>query len=1270
MGTMKVILGVGFLVFHMFIFPVKAQLDQSVQNQYKFKHLTIDQGLSNNFIMAICQDSKGFIWFATQNGLNKFDGQTIVTYWYDINDSTSISSNLINSLYLDSKNNLWVGGAGGLDLYDPEYDKFIRFSHKDLDWPIEQVYSIAEDKNGKLWFGGISGLYTYDLNTSEFQYFNNKEGNSHGIPPNLIYKILVDRNNKVWISVLYEGLYVIDQSHSTYQIFSNNPSDKSSISGNRVEKIYEDSKGKIWVCTFNNGLNLFDPGKNSFKRFTIDPDNNYSTRVRTIFEDMKGNMFVGTRAGLYLRNGITNKFIYYAYEGHNFSDLSQNSITESYIDKKGFLWIGTFAGGINYTNLNRKEFAHYTAGKDDIHFLSGANVYAITEDQKGNLWIGGDNGLNYLDRTTSTFKYFKNDPNDPFSLSYNDVKSLEWDSKGNLWIGTNRGGLNYYNIKTGRFTSFRHDPNNPNSIAGDKVYCLMTDKNNNLWIIASPNNRFTPLIDILPDGQKNFIHLEPSHFGFDQNENGDVFIGGHNGFWIFNRKDSTYNFISKPEIIGNVNTIKIDSHDRLWIGSTKGLTRYDMTDNSFKSYSVQTGYDVGEVYGILEDESSNLWLSTNSGLLKIINIVDDTTNVKIRVYDHYDGIQSKQFNYNAFYKCRSGEMMFGGVNGFNTFYPEKIVENKEPANIVLTNLKIFNIPVPIGEKVDGDIILEKSISVTDEIVLGPKQNIFTIEFASFQSSNPDRYAYKTKLAGLDKDWQYRKAGNNQVTYTNLNPGDYTFLLSAANSDGFWNENPVTLNIKVIPPIWKTWWFRIITFLLFIGIVFVIYFYRVRSIRQQNLTLEKTVKNRTKEISQKNNMLLEANNLLKEKQEEIFAQKEELEAHRSNLELLVEDRTHELEKALERAKESDALKSAFLANMSHEIRTPMNAITGFSSLLIDAGIDQEERKHFVQIIKSNSDSLLKIIDEILDLSLIESNQLKIINEEFELNVILDHLFSYYTLDNKTSDIEIRKNNTLEDQSLTLFTDSVRIKQILTNLMDNALKFTGKGYIELGVYEKNNDLCFYVKDTGKGIPSKDIDNVFQQFIKIEDDEAGWIQGLGLGLAISQKTANALGGNILVESVEGKGSTFTFSIPLKNIVTENKIIASDKKEIVPVSWQGKTILIAEDVVENFLFLKNALGKTHANILWAKNGEEAIKIFHDSSKIDVILMDIKMPVINGYDAAKKIKEDKPDQIIVAQTAYARPQEKFKFYDENFDDYISKPIDRFELFRILQKFI
>ncbi|MFZ5940625.1 MAG: two-component regulator propeller domain-containing protein [Bacteroidota bacterium] len=1266
------------VIFLLFLFTfllskVNAQERYKVppQGQHKISHLTSADGLSNNRVRVIIQDAVGFLWFGTQNGLNKYDGYSIKTYWPDPHDSTTVSSTLITSMLLDSRGKLWVAGIDGLDIYSQDFDNFTRFKDS-ISSAISSVYALAEDHYGTVWIGTDIGLFSYSLQSRKVNYFSSVSTNGDSLLKKGAYRLFADNQNRLWITVLNYGLCVYNIETSKFSLYLNNPDDPATISDVRIEQINQDINGDIWLGTMNNGLNKYDPENDAFIRITVDPEVSYSSRVTVMFNDLSGNFFVGTRAGLYMFDKNSGSFFVYASENHNFSKLSQNSINSFFIDNTGTLWIGTFSGGANYMNVNGKAIVHYIAGAKDKQFLSGPNIYPITEDPKGNLWIGTDNGLNFLDRSTYTFRYYTNDPGNPNSLSYNDVKALDWDKSGRLWIGTNMGGLNCLDVKRKNFTRFRHSPDDPGSISGDKVYGVLIDRSDNLWVICNQvSDRRKLCLDMLPAGKTEFIHLsEKPDFGIDEDREGNVYFGALNGFWIFNNTDSTFTLYRNDEFIENVNVLKKDSENGVWIGGTKGLVHYGLDDHSYKWFSKQTGFPISEVFGIVEDDNNGLWVSTASGLFQFPGIVKDISDTTYVRYDQQDGMQSDQFNYNSYYKCKSGEILFGGVNGFNTFFPDKLQKDTILAKVILTDLKISGTSVPIGEKVLGRVVLEKSISVTENLVLDYKHKILTIEFSTLQKNSPSKPLFRTRLVGLDDDWQYRSSGNNLVTYTNLAPGKYIFMVSAANNDGVWNPDPRLLTITVTTPFFREWWFKGALILLFLGMFVIFYYFRTRSVRKLNTVLENKVKNRTAEILEKNRLLEQANLQLQENRKEIIAQKEELEKHKNNLSVLVDERTADLKKALAKAKESDELKSAFFANMSHEIRTPMNAIVGFAGLLEKEGEDRLKKQKFVDIIKTNSRVLLKIIEEIIDLSVIESNQLIIYTAEFDLNVLIDNLYSYYSLNNSNQEVEIRVNNELEANNFVLKSDETRIRQIITNLMDNAVKFTGRGYIELGVSKSSHHLHIYVKDTGIGIPANALDTIFKRFTKIENNRSAFVQGLGLGLTISKNIAEILGGNLTVESEEGKGSRFVFSIPFDRIISVEKTIKTETLKKTDLNWSGKTILIAEDVEVNYLYLKIALEKTEVRILWAKDGREAIEIAEASGKIDVILMDIKMPGVDGLSAAKTIREKNPGQIIIAQTAYARPQEKLEFYNENFDEYITKPISYSELYSILGRFM
>ena len=1089
---------VGLIMFFL-VCSANAQFTHAVQSQYRFKYITVDEGLSNNNVKAICQDSKGFIWIATRNGINKFDGRTIVTYRNDSHDNSTISSNAVNSVFLDSKNNLWIATDAGLDRYNSDLDNFIRFLHQDINWPIGQTFEVVEDKDGKLWIAASTGLYAYNLNTEELQYFSNKADNPHGIPSTPIYRLLVDRNNNVWISLLNEGLCVYNQYDGTFKFYNNKPDDRSTISGNRIEILYEDSKGNIWAGTFNNGLNLYVPETDSFIRIIPDPDNYYSTRVRAIFEDLKGNFFIGTRSGLYILNNQTNEFVSYAYEGHSFSNLSENSIQGSFIDNSGTLWIGTYSGGVNYTNLNKKEFIHYKVGKDDDHFLHGTIIYSITEDMKGNLWVGGSDGLNYLDRTTHRFKYYVNNPDDPNSLSYNDIKSLEWDKKGNLWIGTNRGGLNYYDVIKGKFKSFKHDPDNPYSLSGDNIYGLMCDESNNLWIITNENtgNQYSN-IDILPDGSDKFTHLnEKAFFGFDRDEKGDVYIGGINGFWIFSRKDSIFSFVTNDTLIGKVNTIRLDSKKGIWIGSNKGLVRYNIDDKSFISFSENNGYPVREVFGILEDDTKSLWVSTNMGLVKITNIVEDTSDIKIRVFNKEDGLQSKQFSYNAFYKSKTGELAFGGINGLNTFYPADIVDNLVPPNVVITDLIILNTSTPIGKEVAGRIILEKSISVTDEIKLGRKQNAFTLEFAALHYANPEKNTFKYKLEGFDPDWIFSDT-KHTATYTNLDPGEYTFRVKGSNNDGVWNEEGTSLNIIIIPSFWQTWGFRITAIILLVSTIILIFYRRVQQVIKRNSMLEELVKERTKEIYEKNAILEE--------------QTEELKTQRDDLDM------------------SNSVKDKLFSIISHDLRSPFNTLNGFTELIKSKYDDysDEKRKEMIGIISDSANQAYNLLDNLLNWSRTQRGKLS-------FNPLMTNVVSLINgkmdlLNHQAANKNILVEFECASEEIMLEIDTNLINVVIQNLLTNAIKFTrSNGKIQVNCKIEDNHIIISVRDNGTGISEDDIKKLFRKDVHFTSRGTDKEAGTGLGLLICMDFVEMHHGKIWLESELNKGSEFFISLPV---------------------------------------------------------------------------------------------------------------------------------------------
>jgi ligand-binding sensor domain-containing protein/signal transduction histidine kinase len=1149
--------GIAFLP-HLNVF---GQAQHIVQNQLKFKYLTVDDGLSNNHVQSITEDAYGFIWIATDNGINRFDGQNIIQFRHIPEDTNSILSNIVKVVYADGHNNLWVGSQDGLNLFDYNLNNFTKFRHKDLKEPLGEVEDIAEDRQGKIWIGSTNGLFYFDIKNQSLGSYKSSEKINEGLPTDHIYRIMADRYNNLWLSCYDKGICIFNQQDQTFKCYVTETGNEKSLSDIRIERFYEDSEGNIWIGTYSNGLNLFNPVQKNFTRLIPDPDNSYSSRVRTFFEDNRNNFFAGTRGGLYLWGKKERKFIHYAYSEHKFSILNSNSILCSYISKNGVLWLGTFAGGVNYSDLYRKSFVLYRSKPDDIYFLNTPNVYSILEDNDQHVWIGTDNGLNKLNQKTNTFQYYVNIPGDKNSLSYNDVKALALDEKGNLWIGTNNGGLDYYNQKLKIFKHYKSDSSDINSLACNKIYGLLYDSQKALWILSNSNidNQFSN-IDILLKGSNRFIHLkEKAYFGITECQSGDIWIGSIGGVWHFNRLDSVFTLISNESMIGKVYTVKEDSRNNIWIGSDLGLTKYETNHETFTHFQEDQGQPFDIVYGILEDKQKNLWVSTNYGLVKFINAVEDKDSIAFRVYDKQDGLQSRQFNYNACFVNNHGEMFFGGINGFNAFYPENISDNPFKPKVLITGLKIFNNDVKIGAQIYGKVILKKAINETDTLKLSYKIKTFTLEFAALHYSMPEKNQYKYFLKGFDKTWQ-NVTHRNDATYTNLQPRKYTFMVMASNNDGKWDEVPASIIIIITPPFWHTALFKISFVLLVMSLFSGIYLYRVNRLKRQQIHLESLVKQRTSEVEEKNNKLLEqtyllneTNTLLEERQQQIEEQSEELRTQKEELEStneylnstnsLLEERQKNIEEQAEALRiqadelslknnslqKLNATKNKFFSIIAHDLKNPFNVILGFSELLSEKydNIPDTKRKQYIELIFNSVTKIYKLLENLLQWARFQSDNIPCIPEELMLTDLIDTNLELSANQINNKNLKIEKDI---PPDLKIYADKNMINTVVRNLLTNAIKFTENGCIKINGLKAENFVTFSITDTGTGIQESKLEKIFEIDNSKSTEGTKGESGTGLGLIICREFVEKNGGSIYVTSKEGKGSSFSVTLPAK--------------------------------------------------------------------------------------------------------------------------------------------
>lgn len=1150
------------------------------KNDLIFEKISETNGLSHRWVRTIVKDSEGFIWFGTMEGLNRFDGTSIKVFSEDYADTTNVISDYnFYSLYDANDSILWLGTSNGLSKYNKKTGIFSNYLTSEF-WDLSNsktIRTIAVDAEGIIWLGiAGTGVCRFDERTNSYKLYSHDEKDPTSLSSNNVYSIVTD-GEKIWVGTSGGGLDLFDKRNGTF-IHFNQSEKKGSLSNNSVYNIFKDSKEKIWVGT-DKGVNRYNPSSKSFTTyFHHDNDSNSlcDDRVVSIAEDKFGRMWFATRNGLSclkINDDGQETFTNYYHDDTNTKSLITNELTSIYIDNNSILWIGTSNGGVNQTFLESKRFSHFKHEQTKPQSISKDIIRSIFEDKDKNIWVGTDGGgLNLMLNGTKTFEHIKHS-DDKTAFHNNVVLSIMQDKSGDLWFGTYGSGINklsYQQIKnrTKSFTHYTNEPTNPNSIPCDIVKDIFEDTEGRIWVgtdeglclFNRKSNNFTRFGN-LPNSSCNLSDNRIQSKTIFQDSKGTIWIGTWNGLnkMLENRTDipqimsgvevpphsicfKRYQRTakkSKTQLSDNrVISIFEDSNHTLWVGTFgKGLNRFDEKKETFKRFEKKEGLIDNHVYSILEDNSKNLWVSTNKGLSRLSLKTETLKN-----FDEYDGIQNNNFYWGAACKLKNGELAFGGINGFSVFNPEKIQDNHYIPPIMITDIQINNKSVKVQGKE------HVPIWHLNELILPYGKNLMNIEYVAlnFIQSEKNNYAYK--LEGFNDDW-VRNGNKKSATYTNLSPGDYNFRVIASNNDGVWNEVGTSLKITITPPIYATWWFRILAIGILIAAIWVYVYIKIRNIRKQRNELTKMIEERTHELHEANSVLYnlnremnEVNTLLEETNEEITEQNElvifqrdeiakkneELELHRNHLEELVQERTEELVTAKDKAQESERLKAAFLANMSHEIRTPLNAIVGFSNLLTHDTNTPEEIDDFSKQVAQNTESLLILIDDILDLSLIESKQSKRNDEPFNANDFINNFFKYWHTHYNLDTRPITLSNNILDKNIFFNTDQHKMRQILGNLMSNACKFTEAGGIELGFEHRDGSYLFWVKDTGIGIAEKHLGIIFDWFRKIEEDKNRLYRGTGLGLAISARLADLLEGKLWVESELGKGSTFYFSLP----------------------------------------------------------------------------------------------------------------------------------------------
>lgn len=1172
-----------FLFISFLIYPTFAQ-------QFYFKKYQVDKGLSHNTVWCVLQDSYGFMWFGTSDGLNRFDGQKFKVYRNDKQDKFSLGNNSVQTLFEDSDQNIWIGTSSGVYIYDRIKEQFSLFDKKtEYDVSISsEVKKIIKTEKGLIWIATLGqGLFIYDPASD-----NLKQNSQH---TSFVWDLSEDRTHRIYSSSLQEGLICFDQNGKYIESFTSFLDNKDL--GNSKINCVQTIDDKVWFSVGINNLGQFD---SKTRNISYHSSHENIGTIKSISEFSEKELLVGSDNGLYLFNILDERFtrVDNPLDPRSLSDQTINSIVK---DAEGGFWISTYLGGINYLAQQTTVFEYFYPTYS-TNFSTGKVISQFWEDEDQNVWIASQDGIKILNSQTQRLEPYII----PQISKKIDVRSILIDGD-NLWIGTFSDGLKVVNLKTKQLKQYYHNRELASTICSNDILSLYKDSKGTIYIgttwgvcryIPSSDNFETltfvgtmiSVFDILEDNQ-GYLWIATDNSGvfrFDSETNE----------WkhFSHEKDSPYSINSNSII-----TLFRDSEDKIWFGTNGGgLCYFNPDAESFSDFDPQNKILPNKViYSIEEDNLGNFWISSNAGLLRV-NPIDYS---KKKLFTQEDGLQSNQFNFKASLKTSTGKLYFGGINGFNSFYPNDFRENNYIPPMYIVDVKLYNTDENEGRKI---LNLSEPIYMTNSITLSYNNNSMIFEFEALSYEKPGRNRYSYILEGFDKDW-INNEYSNMASYTNLPPGEYTFRAKGANNDSKWNEKGAAIKVIILPPWWRSTLANAF-YLLMSAVVlyFILKYWSKRSRKKFQLQLE--------------------------------------------------------EYRIEKEKEVYNSKINFFINLIHEIRTPLSLIKLPMEKLSEEQPVDSKTARYITIINKNVNYLLNVVNQLLDFQKVETQDTKLYLKEQNLNQIVEEIYNQFIHSAEINNIQLILAQPKE--SIVMMADKEKIVKIVINLLSNAIKHA-KSKIKLELKSFDNHIEIHVVDDGPGIPNAEKEKVFEAFYQVnEGNNTGTGIGLAFSKTLAESHKGTLtindsvwdGSQFILSLPNEYGELVLLEDePSPDIVEEN--IPEHQTNIVPeTDFKRFKVLLVEDNIDLLNLIEESLN-AHFTILRANNGKEALSILAKDT-IDLVVSDVMMPVMNGLELTKNIKTDLNYSHIpvILLTAKTTVDSKIEGMEHGADVYLEKP--------------